>query len=293
MNRHAYLIIAHNEFPVLELLVRALDDPRNDIYIHLDSKVATPPQLSTKQAGLYLLKQRRDVRWGDVSIVRTEYDLFAEAYHSGRGYSYYHLLSGVDLPLKNQDYIHSFFEQYRGQEFVGYYWGEDLEVSIDRKVRRRHIFAADFKGSGLGFLVKKTLRFLWLRTQFALGIRRYQSIEFKKGTQWVSLTNEFVGYILERRTETERLYRQSFCSDEIFVQTLLWHSPYKNRIFDLKNEDRGCMREIGWSDNALYDYSRKDKEHLLRSKALWARKFNSRDMDFLRELLEEAGVLKA
>lgn len=29
---HAYLIIAHNEFEVLQKLVGALDDPRNDIY---------------------------------------------------------------------------------------------------------------------------------------------------------------------------------------------------------------------------------------------------------------------
>ena len=32
MNKHAYLIIAHNEFEILKLLVNALDDARNDIY---------------------------------------------------------------------------------------------------------------------------------------------------------------------------------------------------------------------------------------------------------------------
>lgn len=37
---HAYLIIAHNEFEVLQKLVGALDDPRNDIYIHFDKKVS-------------------------------------------------------------------------------------------------------------------------------------------------------------------------------------------------------------------------------------------------------------
>lgn len=293
MSRHAYLIIAHSEFPVLELLIRALDDERNDIYVHIDQKVDSLPKLSTVRAGLFLLQRRRDVRWGDVSIVQVEYDLFAEAYGANRGYTYYHLLSGVDLPLKSQDYIHNFFAQHEGREFVGYYSGADLEVSIDRKVRRRHIFASDFKGSGPIFLLKKVLRFAWLRTQFALGLRRYQDIEFKKGTQWVSLTHAFVGYMLERRAETERLYRQSFCADEIFVQTLLWHSPYREQIFDLEHEGRGCMREIGWSDNTLYDYSLRDKAHLLRSEGLWARKFNSSDMDFLRELLEEAGVLKA
>lgn len=37
--KHAYLIIAHNEFEVLSRLLQALDDVRNDIYIHFDRKL--------------------------------------------------------------------------------------------------------------------------------------------------------------------------------------------------------------------------------------------------------------
>lgn len=39
--KHAYLIMAHHEFEVLGKLVQALDDERNDIYIHFDKKVKT------------------------------------------------------------------------------------------------------------------------------------------------------------------------------------------------------------------------------------------------------------
>ena len=38
-NKHAYLIMAHNEFDILEKLLLLLDDSRNDIYIHIDLKV--------------------------------------------------------------------------------------------------------------------------------------------------------------------------------------------------------------------------------------------------------------
>mgnify|MGYP000904237774 CR=1 FL=1 len=34
--KHAFLIIAHNEYPVLEVLLSMLDDERNDIYLHID-----------------------------------------------------------------------------------------------------------------------------------------------------------------------------------------------------------------------------------------------------------------
>lgn len=53
-----------------------------------------------------------DVRWGDISVVDAEFALFDEAYRRGE-YSYYHLLSGVDMPLKTQNYIHRFFEKMR------------------------------------------------------------------------------------------------------------------------------------------------------------------------------------
>ena len=40
VNKHAYLIMAHGNFELLEKLLRQIDDPRNDIYIHIDKKVA-------------------------------------------------------------------------------------------------------------------------------------------------------------------------------------------------------------------------------------------------------------
>lgn len=38
MDKHAYLIMAHNEFDILEKQLILLDDYRNDIYIHIDKK---------------------------------------------------------------------------------------------------------------------------------------------------------------------------------------------------------------------------------------------------------------
>ena len=38
MGKHAYLIIAHDKFEQLKRLLLLLDDERNDIYLHIDSK---------------------------------------------------------------------------------------------------------------------------------------------------------------------------------------------------------------------------------------------------------------
>ena len=43
--KHAYLILAHNEFVILERLIQSIDDERNDIYIHFDGKLEKPAAL--------------------------------------------------------------------------------------------------------------------------------------------------------------------------------------------------------------------------------------------------------
>ena len=34
--KHAYLIMAHNEFNILEKIIKLIDDERNDIFVHID-----------------------------------------------------------------------------------------------------------------------------------------------------------------------------------------------------------------------------------------------------------------
>ena len=121
--KNAFLILAHTEFEVLKMLVACLDDPRNDIFIHFDKKVTKSPKIRTKHAGLTILENRIDVRWGAPSMIEAEYNLFEAAIARGP-YQYYHLLSGVDLPLKSQDYIHDYLDRHDGEEFIGYTWTE-------------------------------------------------------------------------------------------------------------------------------------------------------------------------
>lgn len=38
MDKHAYCIMVHGNWQQLQLLINALDDVRNDIYLHVDKK---------------------------------------------------------------------------------------------------------------------------------------------------------------------------------------------------------------------------------------------------------------
>lgn len=89
-----------------------LDDERNDVYLHVDARAVELfnqfKDFQLKKGKLIILKNRIAVHWGDLSQVEVEYRLFETALNNGP-YTYYHLLSGVDLPIKTQDYIHEFF----------------------------------------------------------------------------------------------------------------------------------------------------------------------------------------
>ncbi len=283
--RHAYLIIAHNEFDILNLLLEAIDDERNDIYIHFDAKLSSCPVCHISRAGLFILTERTNVHWGDVSVVEAEYKLFEVAHHHG-GYSYYHLLSGVDMPLKSQDYIHHFMESHAGKEFIGYNSGKNSK-EIERKVCLWHLFPKSFRdGRGLVAFGKKVLRAVYIRLQILSGIQRNRSVDFKKGTQWVSLTHRFVTYLLQQKESVMRIYSHTFCADEIFVQTVCWNSPFREHIYNRTDEGCGCMRMIGWKNNELVEWTDKDFDMLMDSDALFARKFSSRHIRLVKRIRE-------
>lgn len=278
--KHAFLILAHNEFEVLRRLVAALDDPRNDIYIHFDRKVAVLPEIETQQAALTVLENRIDVRWGGLSMLKAEVALFRAACARGP-YQYYHLLSGVDLPLRSQDSIHAFFDRNDGKEFIGYTLTR-MTPEYVRKMQRWHLFYEHFKSRSKAVWF---LRGAFIRAQEWLGIYRNRSIDFKKGSQWVSITDGMARYFLEHEDWMMKVFRATYCCDEVAMQTLCWMSPYRENLYNTTDDGTGCMREIGWQVHdgwsKLIDYHAGDYDKLAASPALFARKFNGSDPAFL------------
>lgn len=267
--KHAFLILAHNAFELLQLLVSRLDDERNDIFVHIDKKVEVLPELYAAKAKLFMLDNRIDVRWGDWTVVEAEYVLFEEAVAHGP-YQYYHLLSGVDLPVKSQDYIHSFFDRNDGKEFIGYTLTE-ITPEVVRKVQRWHLFPGDFRNTNV---VKRALRAGYIRVQELLGIYRNRNVDFKKGSQWVSVTDAMARYFLFKRSWAEKVFSHSFCADEMVFQTLGWDPLFREKLYNTESDGAGCMRAIGWRNGQLIDWTPEDLPRLEASEALFARKFN-------------------
>lgn len=275
--KHAYLIMAHTDFNLLKILLSLLDDSRNDLYLHIDKKANfSLEELKLSQAGFYLLEPRLNVGWGDVSQIELELLLFETAYKNGP-YAYYHLLSGVDLPIKSQDYIHRFFEENAGKEFVGF-WHERDGQAFER-VCFYHLFMRYERGYNryLQIIISKLRNLIRRLLYIVLGERKL-SVHTKEGPNWVSITHDFCGYLLQYKKWIKRRFKYTMCADEVFLQSVLWASPYRNRLYNAYDTDEGCMRQVDWmrgSDSSPYVWRIADWEILKASDKLFARKFDS------------------
>ncbi len=263
MGRHAYLILAHNEFEVLSRLVTALDDERNDIYVHVDARVRELPSLKTHKSRLEVLEDRIPTFWGDTSLMEAEYRLLRLAAAHG-GYSFYHIISGVHFPLKNQDGIHDFFD---GQEKCSVLSPmETTEKEIEYKFARRHFFVRGQSSSSP--VVQRLCNILWRMILFFqkwLPKRNCKDIDVK-ASQWCSLSEDAVVCLLANHGEAVKRFRHTFCCDEFFV-------PYMLKKYGIRwTEDEHLlfMKFRIFSPKVLDE---QDFEAIVGSGCLFARKF--------------------
>lgn len=287
MNKHAYLVMYHDQIYILEKLLLLLDDKRHDIYIHVDRKVESFDfdyyKSLVHNSSVYFV-QRREVYWGHVSIIEAEFILFREAYSKGP-YLYYHLLSGVDMPIKPSDYIYNFFESHQGKEFV---FVGDYEQSYSR-VQAINIFPKHFKIKNRYLKTLMNLsRNLLIEMQSILGVNRmkpyFNCVKF--GSNWVSLTSEAIGLLLENEKKSIKAFRYSFAADEFYIQTIIYNSFLYDNVY--KKDEGGCnMRAIDWERGTPYVYRLSDYDTLMNSDELFARKFSADiDKDIIDRIFE-------
>lgn len=272
MNKHAYLIMAHNELYILERLLKLIDDNKNDIYLHIDKKVKNFNyeyfKKIVKKSNLYFVNSM-DVRWGTFSQITCELELLKEA--TKNKYSYYHLLSGVDLPLKPQNEIYDFFEKRQGYEFIAM-----TDTDCKERIKYYHNFVKNIRNNK----ISKILHFLSLKIQKKLKIDRLKNtnLVIKKGANWFSITDDLARYVLSQNEFIHKHFKKSICADELFLQTLVYNSKFKDKIYNENHgEHENIMRLIDWQRGDPYTFTIKDKEMLLNSKMFWARKFSTKE----------------
>lgn len=280
---HAYMIIAHNQFDLLEKLVKSLDDKRNDIYIHIDKKVKIFDferiKNAVKYSSVYFTNTRYSIKWASFDMVKAEYALLEKVFENGKRYDYVHLLSGVDLPVKSNDYIHSFFDKNSGKEFVHFTHKKLNSHEIDR-VKAYHF------AMGRRNYFNRLITYFESKLANILKINRIKNLEVQKGSQWFSITGEFAEYILAQKDFVSKQFKHTFIPDEFFVQTLLINSKFKNNLYmnEFDDNHEACVRLIDWKRGNPYVWRTEDFEEIKNSPCIFARKF---DLNTDKEIVEK------
>lgn len=277
--KYAYLIIAHDDFDVLQRLVSALDDIRNDIYIHFDRKVKHLPDIQTQSSRLYILDNRVDVRWGDLSQIRCEFRLWEEASLNGP-YEKYVMLSGTHYPLVSVGELTECWNRFPDKNLICAL-GKEVEYQEMMKVHRYNLF---LKGFSYGSMTNRKIhQWLWkafLKVQKILGIRRNDTIDFWRGSNWVALSQNAVDYLLSQKRSAMHVFNMSFCGDEYLVPTLLMSSEsLKDTLVDAKFLLFQDMMRANARVLTISDY-----DDIRKSGCLFARKFSSTNIDLLNRL---------
>lgn len=283
MKNHAYLIMAHNEFRLLDKLISILDNPDADIYVHIDKKAKySLEQLKeTKKSRIYILK-RNNVSWGGSSQMFCELELLKSAIK--REYKYYHLLSGVDFPLKTQDEIKAFFEKNNNKEFIRFDHAAIERGSHIDRVKYYYLFQNMIgRNSSKIAEIFRRIQNLTIKLQKAVNVDRTKKIPIAiyKGTNWVSITHNLAKYIIEQEKNLHKWFNYTLCVDEIFLHTIAMNSPYKDCIVD------NSLRYIDWKRGGPYTFTGDDYDELIQSDCLFARKFSYDKYPEIVDLVEK------
>lgn len=269
MQKHAYLIMAHNEFEILKKLLIELDYEWNDIYIHIDSKAGKIDYDEYKKCVKYSkveFIERKSITWAGESQIECEIRLFE--YAKKFKYKYYHLISGVDFPIKTQKRIHDFFEKNEGKEFIEF-WDRPLK---EYEYRVKYFYPLQEKigryTNDVKTLILRVISKMYVGVQFLCGKNRLNEMqgELKIGANWVSVTDEFVGFLLENKSDIINRFYQGVAADELFVQTLCWNSKFRDSISNQKT------RLIDWDRGNPYTWQENDVEEIMKSPCLFVRK---------------------
>ena len=282
---HAYLIIAHINMNQLKKLIKLLDYKDNDIFIHIDKQ---SPQVMReydyskccKHSKVYQYSEIL-INWGSCEQIKCELFLMNQAYNTKNKYEYYHLISGVDLPLKSQAEIHKFFEKHKNKEFINFSKidtnPENLNLRLKYYRLSSHYNILPLKNS---FKIMRKIDNLQIHIQRLLKINRLdKNVHLYKGANWFSITNDLVESILKEKDKILKMYKNSYCCDEVFLQTYVMNNEkFKKRVykFNFTNDCSVTMRKIDWNRGGPYTWRNNDFEELMTSDCLFARKFDEK-----------------
>ena len=311
--------MAHNHSEHLLRLVNALDCKGAAFYIHIDKKTDVAPfhSLLEKRENIHFLSNRISANWMGFSLVEVSLRLLERAVHDV--FDYCLQLSGVDYPIKSNEYLFSFFEKAENEYLT--FWRLQDRPSWQHKVLYYYfIDAIPIRGWSTNSDPVYWRRLFWgrfFKYQHYMPKRRFlKNMTPYGGSDWWTLSYECAKYALRFVKENpsfKRFYKYTAAPCEMFFQTIVLNSAWATHVENYDNykrwsEERSRLksqsepemlpeeafnyRYIDWSGEktgareapAILD--ERDWEKIRASKSHFARKFDPQRSATLLDLID-------
>jgi|GEM_PF-765854 len=276
--RLVYFILAHHRPEQLQMLVDAVAEPRDLVFLHIDLKSALG--LKAERAGVLamarklaaerpnvLLMRPRFTNWGGWSMSSILLAAIERALKVSRDWTHFINLSGQCYPLKPIAQLRSALAAAGERVFVELRHFSSLPPN-DWHLRWRAMVELPFKA-------------------VPLAMRRHAPRDFEleyKGSQWCILPRSFCEWQAQAPVARviKRYLRNLHLSDELIMQTLVRNGPWRERAMPHYG------REILWPGPKILTAA--DLPTLEGSPAFFARKFDtSVDPDLIAVLARRCG----
>lgn len=285
MSKFAYCIIAHNEPYIFRKLVSQIDDEQNSIYVMIDKKsdLALFNNIKLKYSSIKFCPRRIDIRWGDISQIVAELELFKFARNNG-DHLYYHLISGQDLLIKPVKELNKFVLDNQDHEFLGFRDYSDGRKTVEFRMKYYHIFPHLLRSNNP--LIKIFYR-IFIKLQQIIGINRRFPERLQMGANWGSLSLKFIDLLLANEKRILKEFKYTLCCDELYKQFIAVENGLYEKCDELTTKGPDKLRLIDWDMGRPYTWKLEKLEYILNSNKFIARKFNSSDKELIQTIINQ------
>jgi len=246
-------------------MIRRMQHPGFDFYIHVDKKMDITPHLFlAKIPNVYLINDRVNVVWGGYNTIEATLRSVKEIFDTGKSYDYVHLMSGQDYPIKPASHIYDFFVANNGKEFLQFEHFDDWASESYPRIREYHLTNYNFPGR---YYVQ------WMMNKILPVRKSPLAMEYYGSSMFWALTSKSLKYIIElvdNNARFRRFMQFTWGSDEFMFQTLVLNSSFKDNVVNdnllFLDRDKGAAHPNILTSNHL--------NKLLVSEKFFARKFD-------------------
>jgi len=226
----SYLILAHGNPKHFHRLIQSLSSESSSFYVHIDKKSSLNAFVKPQLPGVYFVRDRVPVYWGDFSQVTAILRTLRMALAAQEQSDYFVLLSGADYPIQPTEYIHEFFQKNTNKEFINIVRmpceavGKPISRLSTYKIRASPSWVM---GGLRSFLAKTGM------TPKQRDYRRHLGdLTPFGGSTWWALSREACLHI-EKFVSSEprvvRFFHNTEFPDESFFHTIIGNSPFGTR----------------------------------------------------------------